>query len=220
MRTFKNSLAYCLGNPYVGANLFEVVFDLSFRRQGALLIYDPRAPACADHILNPESIVLDEWHSNGHGRSDRHAGQALIGRSIEDIAVGKKAGSLKRKRRLIEMACVDGAVIFDDDHLLAVGALIRSHPSVGNQLGARTTAARSRLSLGRHPIKVSSDGDVTDLLPEPRRRAGVRRGDEFSLRAAGSQTGGQTFLSVHAGQTGMSTLLKIMGRQECLPSWN
>ena len=33
VRTFKNSLSYCLGNPYVGANLFEVVFDLSFRRQ-------------------------------------------------------------------------------------------------------------------------------------------------------------------------------------------
>ena len=41
VRTFKNSLAYCLGSHYVGANLFEVVFDLSFRRQGSLLIYDP-----------------------------------------------------------------------------------------------------------------------------------------------------------------------------------
>ena len=75
--------------------------------------------------------------------------------------MGKKAGSLKRKRRLIEMTCVDGAVIFDDHHLLAVGALVRSHPSVGNQLGARTTAARSAFLWGGHPIKVSSDGDVT-----------------------------------------------------------
>ena len=59
------------------------------------------------------------------------------------------------------MACVDGAVVFDDHHLLAVGALIRSHPSVGNQLGARTTAARSAYLWGARPIKVSSDGDVT-----------------------------------------------------------
>ena len=59
------------------------------------------------------------------------------------------------------MACVDGAVIFDDNHLLAVGAPVRSHPSVGNQLGARTTAARASYLWGAHPIKVSSDGDVT-----------------------------------------------------------
>jgi hypothetical protein len=85
----------------------------------------------------------------------------LISRLLADTAVGKKAGSLRSKRRLIEMACVDGALVFDDDHLLAVGALIRSHPSVGNQLGARTTAARSAYLWGGHPIKVSSDGDVT-----------------------------------------------------------
>ena len=59
------------------------------------------------------------------------------------------------------MACVDGAVVFDDHRLLAIGALIRSHLSVGNQLGARTTAARSAYLWGPHPIKVSSDGDVT-----------------------------------------------------------
>ncbi len=45
VRTFKNSLSYCLGNPYVGANLFEVVFDLSFRRQGVAADLRPRALA-------------------------------------------------------------------------------------------------------------------------------------------------------------------------------
>ncbi len=58
VRTFKNSVAYCLGSHYVGANLFEVVFDLSFRRQGSLLIYDPNH-VIADHILNGESIIED-----------------------------------------------------------------------------------------------------------------------------------------------------------------
>ena len=51
--------------------------------------------------------------------------------------------------------------MFDDDRLLAVGALVRSHPSVGSQLGARTTAARSAYLWGAHPIQVSSDGDVS-----------------------------------------------------------
>ena len=57
VRTFRNGLSYCLGNPHVGTNLFEVVFDLSFRRQGALLIYDPEH-RIQERILNPESIVF------------------------------------------------------------------------------------------------------------------------------------------------------------------
>jgi hypothetical protein len=160
VRTFKNSLACCLGNGYVGANLFEVVFDLSFRRQGALLVYDPEH-RIEERILNAESIVRSDRRSSGGPNRGMSSGQDLVGRSIEDITVGKRAGSLKRKRRLVEMAGVDGAVVFDDDHLLAVGALIRSHPSVGSQYGARTTAARSAYLWGAHPIQVSSDGDVS-----------------------------------------------------------
>jgi hypothetical protein len=87
--------------------------------------------------------------------------QALIGRSLEQLAMGEGIAALKSKRRLIELAQVDGAVIFDDQHLLAVGAIIAGHPSVGNQLGARTTAAQSAYLWGAHPVKVSSDGDVT-----------------------------------------------------------
>lgn len=159
VRTFKNSLSYCLGNYHVGANLFEVVFDLSFRRQGSLLIYDPEH-RMRDHILNTESIIASQWAGNGRAHFGRVSGQDLIARSTEDIAIGKKAGSLRRKRRLIEMACVDGAMIFDDNRILAVGAIVQSHPSVGNQFGARTTAARSAYLWGAHPITVSSDGDV------------------------------------------------------------
>ncbi len=174
VRTFKNSLANCLGSHYVGANLFEVVFDLSFRRQGSLLIYDP-AHVIADHILNPESIIFDtrrvkrgatrgpaaEAVAELQSKMRLETGQSMVVGSIGDISVGRRAGSLRRKRRLIEMSGVDGAVVFDDERLLAVGALIRSHPEVGNQLGARATAARSAFLWGSRPIKVSSDGDVT-----------------------------------------------------------
>ncbi|MGO9110493.1 MAG: hypothetical protein ACLP9L_14825 [Thermoguttaceae bacterium] len=183
VRTFKNSLAYCLGSHYVGANLFEVVFDLSFRRQGSLLVYDPDY-LVAEHILNPESIISSEYRSKAQGGtrpssatiavaasgaatvggsktvSGPETGQSMIVDSIADISVGRRVGSLRRKRRLIEMSGVDGAVVFDNDGLLAVGALIRSHPNVGNQLGARVTAARSAYLWGGRPIKVSSDGDV------------------------------------------------------------
>ncbi len=157
--TFKNSLSRCLGNSHVGGNLFEVIFELSFRRQGALLVYDPDH-CIRGHILNTESIIFPGWKANGEAAGD-DCGQALVGPLLGDTAVGKKAGSVARRRRLIEMACGDGAVVFDDQRLLAVGTLIRSHPSVGNQLGARTTAARSSYLWGARPIKVSSDGDVT-----------------------------------------------------------
>ena len=175
VRTFKNSLAYCLGSHYAGANLFEVVFDLSFRRQGSLLIYDPNH-LISDHILNGESIIEDPRQGKtattrrGAAKSATgetkpaprgETGQKLIVDSIADISVGRRAGSLRRKRRLIEMCGVDGAVVFDDERLLAVGALIRSHPDVGNQLGACATAARAAYLWGGRPIKVSSDGDVT-----------------------------------------------------------
>ena len=159
VNTFKNSLSRCLGNHHVGGNLFEVIFELSFRRQGALLVYDPEH-CIRGHILNTESIIFSDWKKSGKPTNE-DCGQALVGPLLEDIAIGKKAGSLNRRRRLIEMACADGAVVFDDNRLLAAGTLIRSHPSVGNQLGARTTAARSSYLWGAHPIKVSSDGDVT-----------------------------------------------------------
>ena len=157
--TFKNSLSHCLGNHHVGGNLFEVIFELSFRRQGALLVYDPQH-RIRGHILNTESILFSGW-KNGDAAAGEDCGQALVGPLLEETAIGKRAGSVNHRRRLIEMACADGAVVFDDERLLAVGTLIRSHPSVGNQLGARTTAARSSYLWGAHPIKVSSDGDIT-----------------------------------------------------------
>ncbi len=165
-RHFRSSLAYCLGNRDVATNLVEMVFDLSFRRQGALLVYDPEH-RILERILNPVSILnpagikCPPWKGNGHVVANRPSGQVLIGSSIEDIAFSKKTGSIKRKRQLIELACIDGAIVFDDTRLLAIGALIRSHPDAGSQLGARTTAARSAYLWGAHPIAVSSDGDVT-----------------------------------------------------------
>jgi hypothetical protein len=154
-----NSVACCLGNRAAALNLLEVVFDLSFRRQGALLVYDPHH-SVLPRILNPESILAPTWCGNGHAVQIGEYGQALVRRSIEDIALGQSSGSLRKKRQLIEIASIDGAVVFDDDHILAIGALVRSHPDVGSQSGARSTAARSAYLWGARPIKVSSDGEV------------------------------------------------------------
>ena len=108
----------------VGVNLFEIVLDLSFRRCGALLVYDPRH-AIREHIRNEASIIWPDWMGKTPETEDVYA-QALIGRSLEQLAMGEGIAALKSKRRLIELAQVDGAVIFDDQHLLAVGAILRA----------------------------------------------------------------------------------------------
>lgn len=158
--TFSDSLAYCLGSPAVVANLLEFIFDLSFRRRGALFIYDPRH-RIRGHILNRESIVFSGWRMDGSGEAAAESGQSVIAPSLRDLAMGKTVQALRRKWRLLELAHVDGALVFDDDQLLAAGAIIESHPSAGDQLGARTTAARSAYLWGTYPVNVSSDGDVT-----------------------------------------------------------
>ncbi len=159
IQTFQDSLAQCMGQPAVGANLLEVVFDLSFRRWGSLLVYDP-AHATQSHIRNAASIVFAGWKTDAPGEPCP-TGQSLIGRFIGDLAMGEGLGALRWKRRLIELARVDGALIFDDRHILAVGAIIETHPQSGNQHGARTNAARSAYLWGARPTKISSDGDVT-----------------------------------------------------------
>jgi hypothetical protein len=158
--TFTDSFASCLGQSNVVANLLEVVFGLSFRRRGALLIYDPKH-RIRDHIANKESILFSAWRQQTGLQPGTESGQSLVAPSVGELAIGRGAWTFKRKRRLLELARVDGALVFDDEHLLAVGAIIETHPTVGDQFGARTTAARSAYLWGAHPVNVSSDGDVT-----------------------------------------------------------
>jgi len=158
--TFTDSLAYCLGSAAVVANLLEIILDLSFRRRGALLIYDPKHQIHS-HILNRESIVFPGWRTDVSVEAVADSGQAVIAPSLRDLAIGRNVELLKRKWRLIELANVDGALVFDDDRILAAGAIIEPHPSAGDQLGARKTAACSAYLWGVSPVNVSSDGDVT-----------------------------------------------------------
>ncbi len=158
--TFTDSLAYCLGSTMVAANLLEVIFDLSFRRRGALLIYDPNHQIHG-HILNWESILVSQWQTDATLEATMDFGQAVIAPSLRDLAVGKSAGALRKKRRLIELANVDGALVFDDDRLLAAGAILESHPNAGGQFGERATAAQSAYLWGARAVNISADGDVT-----------------------------------------------------------
>lgn len=148
--TLKNSITEAIGAYRVGANLFEICFDLSFRRHGALLVYDPEHRVLP-HITNPESRVDDP------GRGD--LARRMFRDAVHDIAMGATERDARKKLRFLEIASVDGAVIFDDNNVLAFGAMIRTHPLTPGDVGARSTAAASAFLYGGIPIKISSDGE-------------------------------------------------------------
>ena len=66
----------------------------------------------------------------------------------------------------MELASLDGAVIFDSESMLAFAAMIRTHSDAGGVVGARTTAAVSAYLDGGTTAKISSDGDVCILFSE------------------------------------------------------
>ena len=186
-RQFKSSLAYCLGNRDVAANLIEVVFDLSFKRQGALLVYDPEH-RILERILNPESIMSRPlWKRNGQLIPDRPCGQVLVGSSIEDIAIGKKDRFHQEEEAT------------DRIGLHRRRDCLRRHQSLGDW-GIDPIASRRRKPLGsqdhRRKIGISlgcaphcrefrwrRDGP----FPESKRRRAVRCGNELPVACSHSQ---------------------------------
>lgn len=155
-QTIKSSVCDIFGNVTTGGNLFELMFDLSYRRHGALLVYDPKHKVI-EHVVNPQSIIGGESPSPDVAR-------AMISPVIRDIQLGRTDRLVKKKNLFLEIAGLDGAVIFDDNELIAVGAMIRQHPNQSSYLGARGMAAQSVYRYGGIPIKVSSDGEIQILF--------------------------------------------------------
>lgn len=155
-QTFKSSVCEIMGNATVGSNLFELMFDLSYRRHGALLVYDPERKVI-EHVVNPQSIIGGESPLPDPAR-------AMLSPVIRDIRLGRTDRLVRKKNLFLEIAGLDGAVLFDDEELLAVGAMIKQHPNLGSYLGARTIAAQSAYRYGGIPIKVSADGEIQILF--------------------------------------------------------
>ena len=129
-----------------------MLFDLSFRRHGALLIYDPNKEV-VKHVVNRRAVIGDDQPDGIH---------KILAADVHRLAIGQGMDGLgSRKKLLIELASIDGAVIFDNEKILAFGAIIESHPKAGQESGARTTAAISAYHWGGKPMKVSSDGEIT-----------------------------------------------------------
>ena len=124
----------------------------SFRRRGALLIYDPDDKLSA-HVTNPRSyFVRDDQTTSIHD---------ALTPSLRPLSLASPDYSRANNDLLAGAASLDGALLYDDTHILAIGAMVRTHEDVKAQLGARTLAAISAHRHGATPIKVSSDGDIT-----------------------------------------------------------
>lgn len=155
--TFKNCIHDIIGNYRVSCNLFEIVFDLSYKRHGALLVYD-RNHSVISEVVNTDSII-----TAAHGGTPDLA-RKILSNSIKSIRMEDSRHENRKKRLFLEIASLDGAVIFDPNQILSFGSMIKTHPSAGSHYGARTTAAQSAYQYGGKAIKISSDGDITLLF--------------------------------------------------------
>jgi hypothetical protein len=150
--TLKNSIVSIAGDYTVGCNIFEMLLDLSYKRHGALLIYDP-SHAVLNKVVNTESIVDNSKSSD--------IVRMMLAPSVSCLGIGNNRSSDRKKRILLELASMDGAVIFDNSKILSFGSMIATHPKTGSYIGARTTAFESAFLHGGKPFKVSSDGDIS-----------------------------------------------------------
>lgn len=150
--TFKNTLSSIADNYWVGCNIFEILFDLSFKRHGALLVYDPKKEV-VKHVVNKGSIIWGE-------EATPDAARAMLLPSVERIVMGHRESKARAKRLFLELASMDGAVIFTAANVLAFGAMIATHPAASLEAGARSTAAVSSYNWGGVPFKISSDGEI------------------------------------------------------------
>ncbi|WP_337073925.1 diadenylate cyclase [Aeromonas veronii] len=153
--TIKNMIVDIIGQSsyWVACNLFEVLLDLSYKRHGALLIYD-NLNAMSQFVTNKESLLFNNRNSIDIVRKNMIS-------AIGDIAMGSSQSENIKKRLLIELASMDGAVIYSDNRLKGFGCMIQAHPAAGEATGARTTAALSSYLYGGFAVKVSTDGEIT-----------------------------------------------------------
>lgn len=151
VQTFKNAVVGAMCDYAVGATIFEVLFDLSFRRHGALLVYDPDNKVIMQ-VANPECRI---------DLTSPTAGRELVATAAKRIKLTCGVSSpVINKRLLLELAGIDGAVVFNDSGITAIGAIIKNHDEATGQTGARSTAAMSAFLHGGKPANVSADGEI------------------------------------------------------------
>jgi hypothetical protein len=132
----------------VACSIFQILFDVSFKRHGGLIVI-------ADPATMPEFVIKGIERSPNSPLNTIFTHQAFDGLEY----------SVSEVRKLVELSSVDGALVLDGrGNLVQVGSMIVTHPLAQNAFGARDTAAYSAAKYGATSFKVSADGAVSILF--------------------------------------------------------
>jgi hypothetical protein len=143
--------ACCNQAEHVSCSLFQVLFDISMKRHGALILID-----------HPDK--LPAYVIKGIERHSDSPLSALFAHAPSNELLY----SIPEVRKLVELSSIDGAVVLDmHGSLLQVGSMIVSHPSTPNRFGTREAAAFSAAKNGAIALKVSADGDMSIFFTTP-----------------------------------------------------
>lgn len=135
----------------VACSLFQILFNISMKRHGGLLIVD-----------RPQN--LSQYVIKGIERRE----DAPLGALFTQSAFNGQNYSPSDVRKLVELSTIDGALCLDPQgNLLQVGSMIMSHPSTPNRFGMREAAAYSAARHGASAFKVSSDGHMSLFFSTP-----------------------------------------------------
>jgi hypothetical protein len=144
--TPKNKDSLC-----VACSLFQIIFDISMKRQGGLIILD-----------DPKN--LSRYIVKGIER-DAHS---PLNRIFTHSPFNGLEFSIPEARKLVELSSVDGAVILDlHGELVQIGSMVISHPSAVSHFGTREAAAFSAAQFGATALKISADGQASVFFTMP-----------------------------------------------------
>ena len=152
------------GGVNMATNTLLSALDLSYRRKGALLVFDPDRRV-VDHLVECACRLADP----DRPPSGIHA---LLGPRASTIRMGATTEREHQRKLLLELATLDGAVLFDHSSVLAFGGILHMHDSARGHLGARTTAAYSAYYWGGVPVMISADGEMTIVFTSVDPRTG------------------------------------------------
>lgn len=154
--TFKNSVGDILNlKYYMACNLTSILFDLSYRRHGALILFDINDSI--DNIILNQNSILNKSINPLYN---------ILKESLEKIDLDARYTKDLHRPLILELASIDGAIVFDKEgKLKSFGSIIKNHDNADNEEGARSTAAKSAFNYMKSPVfKISSDGEISILF--------------------------------------------------------
>jgi hypothetical protein len=133
------------GGNSVACSLFQILFDVMMKMQGALIIID-------------DLENLNNYLIKGIDRSSNSPLATVFSQSSTDELLY----SASEVRKLVELSSIDGALVLDlHGTLQQIGSMVVAHPTTPNRFGTREAAGYSAAKNGATAFKVSADGHMS-----------------------------------------------------------